>query len=297
MQPVYGYNYNLGSNGQMIGPPNANNGMVQGVMPAQPVQVMGPQIGFQYVYVQDPMAELANCTGVLIRQQPEFFEAITGCESPNRYHVFGESPQGLKYLFKCAEKSGCCMRYFCPSNFREFDMEICHVLNVGQQMSKNFANIYKPFRCTCFCCNRPEIHLSLGEEKTLVGKIVHQFTCCDPLFDIERNGEIKYSVHADCCQCGLLCSKNIFGKFSDASFEILDNQTKTQVGSITKMSAQSYSEMVTDADSYKIGFPPQASPEEKLLLIALGLMIDYQFFESDSSDQNRGRRRRRRYYY
>ena len=56
-------------------------------------------------------------------------------------------------------------------------------------MSKNFANIYKPFRCTCFCCNRPEIHLSLGEEKTLVGKIVHQFTCCDPLFDIERNGE------------------------------------------------------------------------------------------------------------
>ena len=88
MQPAYAYNYNLGSNGQFMGPPNTNKGMGQVRMPTEANQVIGPQIGVQYVYVQDPMAELANCTGVLIRQQPEFFEAITGCESPNRYHVF-----------------------------------------------------------------------------------------------------------------------------------------------------------------------------------------------------------------
>ena len=36
------------------------------------------------VFVKDPMSELNNCTGVIIRQQPELFEAITGCETANR---------------------------------------------------------------------------------------------------------------------------------------------------------------------------------------------------------------------
>ena len=80
-------------------------------------------------------------------------------------------------------------------------------------------------------------------------------------------------------------------KFSSANFDILDG-TSNKVGQITKMSAQSYSEVVTDADSYQVSFPQQASAEDKLLLIALGLMIDYQYFESSSNDTNkRGRRR------
>ena len=58
------------------------------------------------------------------------------------------------------------------------------------------------------------------------------------------------------------------------------------------MSAQSFSEMVTDADSYQISFPPGATAEDKLLLIALGLMIDYQYFETDSSDNNTHHTRR-----
>ena len=38
--------------------------MPPNMMPRQPVQ---------YVFVQDPMAELGNCTGVLIKQEPELF--------------------------------------------------------------------------------------------------------------------------------------------------------------------------------------------------------------------------------
>jgi hypothetical protein len=41
--------------------------------------------GIQYVYVPDPMTELALSTGVLIRQEAQFLEQISGCESPNRY--------------------------------------------------------------------------------------------------------------------------------------------------------------------------------------------------------------------
>ena len=37
--------------------------------------------GITYTFVLDPMQELAMSTGVLIRQQPQFFEQISGCES------------------------------------------------------------------------------------------------------------------------------------------------------------------------------------------------------------------------
>ena len=62
------------------------------------------------------------------------------------------------------------------------------------------------------------------------------------------------------------------------------------------MSAQSFSEVITDADSYQVSFPKNASPNDKLLLIALGLMIDYQYFETDASDNHDGRYHHRHHY-
>ena len=179
------------------------------------------------------------------------------------------------------------MRSCCPSNIREFNMEIYHVINLGQQATKIFANALKPLMCPCFCCCRPEMTLLLGDQKEVVGKIVNTFTCCDPEFDVfDKSGNVKFRVHADCCQCGLLCANNICGKFSSANFDIYDGTLTNKVGQISKMAAQSYSEMVTDADSYQVTFPQQASPHDKLLLIALGLMIDYQYFETDSNSDS-----------
>ena len=95
------------------------------------------------------MAELAMSTGVLIRQEAQFLEQITGCESPNRYFVFSQSPQGgMKLLFKCKEQSGCCMRNCCPANSREFNMLIKHVKNASNlddNYSAPYLHISKPF--------------------------------------------------------------------------------------------------------------------------------------------------------
>ena len=299
MQPVYVYDpYNLGSNIPMT--PVAQP-QIQGMVGISPGQIV-VQGGIQMAVVQDPLSELESCTGVTIRQQPEFLEAIFGCETANRYHVYGQTPQGLKYLFKCQEKSGWCMRCCCPSNIREFNMEIQHVINAtGQNLTKKFAEAYKPFKCPFLCCNRPEIFVNVGEQNNnLIGRIRHIFTCCDPEFEVyESNGNLKYYVHADCCQCGLLCANNICGKFSTALFNVYTPGTNNIASSISKMSAQSYGELVTDADSYTVGFPRNATVNDKLLLIALGLMIDYQYFETNSNDEGRGGygyRRRYGYY-
>ncbi len=273
--------YNLGSNSPAMAPsmPRARV-----AVPGAGVAMPAPQTNI--IFVQDPMTELNSCTGVIIRQQPELFEALTGCETANRYHVYGQTPQGLKYLFKCMERSDFCSRSCCPSDIREFNMEIYHILNLGQPLTKMFANALKPLMIPCCCCCRPEMTLLLGDQKEIVGKIVNIFTYCDPEFRVfDKSGIEKFRVHANCCQCGLMCAKNICGKFSSAHFDIYDG-TSNKVGQITKMSAQSYSEIVTDADSYQVSFPPQASRYDKLLLISLGLMIDYQYFETNSSDDN-----------
>ena len=266
-----------------------------------PAQNGAPQFaGIQYVFVEDPLLELDSCTGVIIRQQPEIFEAIMGCETANRYHVFGITPQGHKYLFKCRERSEVCGRICCPAEMREFNMEIYHAVSSGLLNNlKTFAEGFKPLKCPCCCLNRPVMIVKTNQQ--YVGKIVHLFSCMDPEFEVfDANGTLKYSVHADCCQCGIACSKNICGKFSNALFEVYDGRTHNLVANINKMSAQSFSEVVTDADSYTVTFPQNASAFDKLLLITLGLMIDYQYFETNANDNNSGiygGGYRRRYYY
>ena len=308
MQPVYAYDpYNMGSNvpipaavgyaGQPVVTPVVP-GAVPGVVPgAVPGAITFGKI--QCVLVADPMAELNSCTSVIIKQQPELLEAMTGCETANRYHVLGNVGGYFKYLFKCVERSSFCMRNCCPSNLREFDMGIFHAVSspITGNMTGGFARAYKPCKVPCFCFNRPEIIVNLGADNKYIGKIKNMFTCCDPEFEVYNPSGLKYFVRANCCQCGLLCANNFCGKMSSAVFEILQPGSTNVIANITKMSAQSFSEMVTDADSYQISFPAGATAEDKLLLIALGLMIDYQYFETDSSDENTGYRRRHGYGY
>jgi hypothetical protein len=260
-------------------------------------QVAAPPVNFggiQFVYVADPMQELAISTGVLIRQQPQFLEQITGCESPNRYYVFSQSPQaGMKLLFKCREHSECCQRNCCAASAREFVMDIKHIANAGM-MNENFQNSFvhvnKPFKCTCFCLERPVMNATYCQGGQMVGQVKQPFSCCDPIFTIyDSSGTLRYFIHADCCQCGICCSNNFCGKMSEAVFNIYKDASMTQpCGNIIKKIA-SFSEMVTSADSYQVNFPLDASPSEKLLLIICGLMIDYQFFEEKAGDNDNNR--------
>ena len=297
MQQVYPYDpYNLGSAMPLPGtvPTPVVASPIGAAVPAAGGVQMPQFGGIQYILVKDPLEELNTCTSVIIKQQPELFETITGCETANRYHVLGVCNGVFKYLFKCQERSSFCQRNCCASNIREFNMELYHATNVplAGTLAKQFAKLYKPFKCSCLCLNRPVITINLGLDNKYVGKIVHLFSCCDPQFEIYNSQGLKYYARADCCQCGLMCSNNICGKLSAATFEIYQPGSGNPIATITKMSAQNYGEMLTDADSYQVGFPAGATAEDKLLLIALGLMIDYQYFETSSSDDEGNNRRR-----
>ena len=286
MQAVYAYDpYYQGSN---VPIPAASS-----PYPGQQMAIIFR--GVQCIMVADPMTELASCTSCIIKQQPEFIEAITGCETPNRYHVLGHTNNGLfKYLFKCQENSSFCQRNCCPSKIREFNMDIFHAASVplAGNIAGKFASAFKPLKIPCFCFNRPEIMVTMGPDNKYIGKIKHLFTFCDPEFEVYNPQGLLYYVRADCCQCGLLCANNLCGKLSQATFEIYKPGTSNVLQTISKMPAQSFGEAATDADSYQVGFPQNSTPEDKLLLIALGLMIDYQYFETSASDSRSGYGRR-----
>ena len=262
----------------MVGPPimpmggMAGPGMMPGVMPG--MMGYGPQA---FAYIQDPMAELAQCTGAVIRQEIEMFEVVSGCETQNRYHVFLQSSMGLKYAFKCIERSGCCARTCCSNNCRSIKMDIRHIktANEDPDLAKLFLSAKKPCAMACCCFCRPELDIKLAENNEYMGKIREPCQCCDIKMDIhDKTNALKYQIIGSCCQFGLCCGSSA-EKMAEIEFNIKSNG-KT-VGVMKKLRS-SMGEYFSKADSYKISFPLDATPEDKILLICAGLLIDYQNF-------------------
>lgn len=251
-----------------------------------------PNFGnLHYDYSIDPMLDLQECKSVLIKQQPEILEAITGCETPNRYHIFGQYLTGqTKYLFKCKESSTFFMRMCLNSSSREFHMNVKHIaspLDFKEDFSKTFVDIYKPYKCTCCCQNRPEMQIILSDTKEPLGIIRQPFMCINPELEVfDKNGALKYYIKGKGYQFGLLCANKACGKCSEVCFNIYDsrniNSFTQSLGKIFKKKA-SFTELITSADSYSIIFPPCSDPNDKLLIIASGLMIDYLYFEGNTS--------------
>ena len=275
------------------------------MIPVQPVPIMttdpnytgGPMMGMGYmpptlinspnnfVFFNDPLTELANSSGAVIRQAPEYLEAYTGCEMQNRYHVFLQTINGLKYAFKCNERSGACARCCCSPECRSLELIIRHIISIDsyngpENLSKIFVRVDKPCEMGCCCCCRPHMDVHLADTNTILGKIREPCTCCDYDTEIyDARGNLRYEINGDCCQAGFCCGPSI-EKLATIRFNILQNGH--YVGDMRKLSS-SFGEFFTKADSYQINFPAGATPEEKMLFIVAGLMIDYQFFEKDET--------------
>ena len=278
VNPMMGMGYNpmMGGMGPMgpMGPMGGMNPM--GQMPAM-MMGYGPQ---NFMYVDDPMKELAVSTGAIIRQEIEMYEAISGCETQNKYQVFIQSPMGLKYCFKCNERSGCCARCCCSNDCRSLEIVIRHVSpnEVDTDISKIYIRANKS--CSLCCCCRPNMEVRLVEENKYLGRVREPFTCCDKDAEIyDEKGNLKYRIIGDCCQMGLCCGSSV-EKMAEIEFKIV--QGNEVVGMMKKMMA-TLGEYFTKADSYKISFPTKATPEEKMLFICAGLLIDYQNFERDET--------------
>jgi hypothetical protein len=162
-------------------------------------------------------------------------------------------------------------------------MKIKHVEQASDLAFDNYMMYYalleRPFKCTCCCAARPEMSARNGNFH--FGKVREPFSCCDPMYHIiDAQNQMKWKITADCCQCGMCggCGEVLFPVYSSNKSDLSPNNSD---GCIKKLDG-GCKEMMSDATNFEILFPMNMSPEDKFMLIATALMIDYRHFEKDA---------------
>jgi len=255
----------------------------QPMMQAYPPQQYAPQQYQQAPKDKKGFERLAERDGIFIKQKFDALEAITGCEKGNTYYVFPLSKDGEKKgkrLFKAKEKSSCFAKQCMSGDCRPFQLKVNLESTSEETDNEPFLLIDRPCKCTCLCFNRPEITVNLVEDgqNVYVGKIRDPWTCCNIINDIyDKDNNLKYKIEGSCCQIGMHCK----GPF--ACCETIDFDVKTPSGevisTIQKRSPGCLKALVSDADNFSINFPPNATPEDKALLMAAVMFLDYRYFE------------------
>ena len=117
------------------------------------------------------------------------------------------------------------------------------------------------------------------EKNIPFGNIKQPNTCCfsDPDFQLKNNFNFtKYRIFTNGCQCAYCCRFGPGCGFLPVDFQILDSTHTQVVGHIYKseLSAENKDPLI-----YRIVFPLDATPEEKILIIAAAMTIDNFVYE------------------
>ncbi len=246
-------------------------GMMTGMMSGMMPNMMMP--------IYDPIKILETSPIAKVKQQIEFLELVTSCETKNRYDVYAKINEQNVFLFRCKEQSEWCMRNCCPGNCREFNLK----LTLPNQ--QKFAILERPFKCTCCCCNRPLMTCKFTDG-TQFGRIKEPFRYCSPLFETyDEEDHSKYYLEIPYCQSGFCCRKSCCGKCNEVYGNIYNNRSLSNPVGVIKKKEKCVQETISDANTFVITFPVDATVNDKLNLIATVLMIDYRYFEENANQR------------
>lgn len=119
-----------------------------------------------------------------------------------------------------------------------------------------------------------------------IGTVQYPWNCCNEEFLVLTNAGIRYKIVGNCCQMGMMCNTSI-GRCMEVLFDIyrIENPD-TPCGKIIKVAK--CTSCVTNADTFNLFYPKDATPEEKMLLISCTLMLDYSFFEDEGGSPGDG---------
>lgn len=157
-----------------------------------------------------------------------------------------------------------------------------YILNSSGDFSKDLKSEYITLKRADECCQIPKLITRVGPGRISIGTVTYgadpdsgtfDGICCGNIcYDIFNvQNELKYKVTGNPCQPAV-CLGYVGKKMGVLHFDI--RKGRENVGEIEKLSS-SWSEYLDDANSYKIKFPPDATPEEKLLCVASVMIIEY----------------------
>jgi hypothetical protein len=233
---------------------------------------------------------LAERSGVFIKQKFDLLEAISGCEQSNTYYVFPLSKDGEKKgkkLFKCKEKSGCCAKQFMSGDCRPFQVKINLVDDSEELDNEPFLLLDRPCKCTYYCFNRPEMTVTYVEDgkSEFVGKIRDPWTCCNIINEIyDKDNNLKYKIDGSCLQIGMHM-KGPFECCETIDFDI-QSPSGEVISTLQKRSPGCAKAMLSDADNFAVNFPANATKEDKALIMASVIFLDFRYFEEKPNNQH-----------
>ena len=234
-----------------------------------------PQKGFELLNQQ---------SAIIIKQKVEMLEVLTGCETQNKYNVYGYNlvtQQQTTQIFKCKEKSNWCGRQCLSGACRPFEMSIS-TLNANGEYEP-FLRLERPCMCTFLCFNRPEVLVTLVENgrAEFLGKVIDPFNCCNmEINTYDQNNTLKHKIYGSCCQLGTFCRcpcdpcQKFDFDVKSASGDILSRLQKKSKGCLQST--------FTDADNFCLSFPENAIAADKALLLSAVLFLDFRHFEGNN---------------
>lgn len=265
-----------------------------GMMPPGPgaPMMMGGSPGHQGMTGYDPIhmsvAQIFNMipTGVFVKQQFDAIEAITGCDTKNKYYVYEQTRDGgskKKRLFKAKEESGWCVRNCMSADCKPFDMKIkkC-AIDPDYDNDETVILLERDCKCTFLCCNRPELKVYLTEngQKVYLGKIVDSWDCINYSYTVyDAHDKVRFFIKASCCQLGFWC-KCPCEACERIEFDLWSGDKEKPEAPILKTgTGNCIKNAVGSADYFSVTFPTLATWEDKALLMSSVLMIDFMQFE------------------
>lgn len=266
--------------------------MVQNVtqMPPQPQSMVGadPTKGLGFMSTYD---------GLFIQQKIEVFEAISGCDTKNRYHIT-PIPQGMPDpappewvknfketaaaapMLKAKEESECMERICCPQ-FRSFTMPFMDGAGVA------FFTLQRPYHCSINtpCCNLCPQEINLNDASGApAAHAIEDFKmcwCCTRVFS--ANDEMKvpqYKVHAGECSSSRgcnICAPSCFNESYD--MDIYDAAETKVIGVMSSIFPGCNCGGLTERSNLILRFPAEATPKQRASLVAALMLIEFAHFE------------------
>ncbi|KAM7132147.1 phospholipid scramblase 1-like isoform 1-T5 [Molossus nigricans] len=213
---------------------------------------------------------LTQIDQILVHQQVELLEVLTGFETNNKYEI--KNSLGQRVYF-AVEDTDFCTRNCCGAD-RPFTMRILDL------MGREVMTLERPLRCTSCCCpcclQEIEIQAPPGVP---VGYVVQNWHPCLPKLTIQN--EKKEDVLKIVGPC-LVCSC-----CADIDFEIKSLDEENIVGKISKQWTGFVREAFTDADNFGIQFPADLDVKMKAVMIGACFLIDFMFFERSGQKEHR----------
>jgi len=219
---------------------------------------------------------LTQLDQLIIKQQVELLEVLTGFETQNKYRILNN--QGQQAYF-AKEESECCERQCCGPS-RGFKMHITD--NNNQEV----ITIERPFKCCAGCCwcasaDCCSMELTIKDSQgQLLGHVKQRTSGWKPHYMLyDANMTELARMRGPCCICSCPCC-------GDIPFPVTDPSEKTQIGDVTKQWSGVLKEYFTDADTFSVSFPSDMDVRLKAVFIGAAFLIDFMYFEHSNNNNN-----------